>query len=81
MAEEVGEEISDDQAQRIMNKVAKNGKDLDYCRYSCGKTIHSKCFSMWERTKGSICVFCRANWYSTSQIKNRKKEYININYN
>ena len=41
----------------------ENGKDLDFCRYSCGKTIHSKCFSMWERTKGSICVFCRANWH------------------
>ena len=30
IADEVGEEISDDQAQRIMNKVAKNGKDLDF---------------------------------------------------
>ena len=30
LADEIGEEISDDQAQRIMNKVAKNGKDLDF---------------------------------------------------
>ena len=30
LADEIGEDISDDQAQRIMNKVAKNGKDLDF---------------------------------------------------
>ncbi len=30
LADEIGEEISDDQAQRIMNKVSKNGKDLDF---------------------------------------------------
>ena len=46
----------------------ENGKDLDFCRYSCGKTIHSKCFSMWERTKGSICVFCRANWHCNNLL-------------
>ena len=28
----------------------ENGKDLDFCRYSCGKTIHSKCFSIWEKS-------------------------------
>ena len=52
----------------------ENGKDLDYCRFSCGKTIHSKCFSMWERTKGSICVFCRADWHCNNLIiRNHKK--------
>ena len=51
----------------------ENGKDLDFCRFSCGKTIHKKCFSMWERTKGSICVFCRAQWYSNIYVKNPKK--------
>ena len=30
LADEVGEDISDDQAQRIMNKVSKNGKDLSF---------------------------------------------------
>ena len=30
LADEIGEEISDDQAQRIMNKVSKSGKDLDF---------------------------------------------------
>ena len=42
----------------------ENGKELDYCKYSCGKTIHKKCFSMWEKSKGGVCVFCRAQWYS-----------------
>ena len=52
----------------------ENGKELDFCRYSCGKTIHSKCFSMWVKSKGSICVFCRAQWYNANaSSKNHKK--------
>ena len=63
----------------------ENGKDLDFCRYSCGKTIHSKCFSMWVKSKGSICVFCRAQWYSSNAFgQNHKKvsmHPIDINNN
>ena len=63
----------------------ENGKDLDFCRYSCGKTIHSKCFSMWVKSKGSICVFCRAQWYSSNAFgQNHKKVLmhpIDINNN
>jgi hypothetical protein len=51
----------------------ENGQELDFCRFSCGKTIHKKCFSMWEKSKGSICVFCRAKWYSNNIIKYHKK--------
>ena len=51
----------------------ENGKDLDYCKYSCGKTIHKKCFSMWEKSKGGICVFCRGKWYSNNSNLNPKK--------
>ena len=51
----------------------ENGKELDYCKYSCGKTIHKKCFSMWEKSKGGICVFCRAQWYSKFPVKTHKK--------
>ena len=51
----------------------ENGKELDYCKYSCGKTVHKKCFSMWEKSKGGICVFCRGKWYSNSQVNKPKK--------
>ena len=30
MANEIGEDMDDDQAKRIISKVAKNGKDLDF---------------------------------------------------
>ena len=52
----------------------ENGKDLDFCRYSCGKTIHKKCFSMWEKAKGSICVFCRAQWYNSGALSQNHKK-------
>lgn len=51
----------------------ENGKELDYCKYSCGKTVHKKCFNMWEKAKGSICVFCRGQWYSNNSNINPKK--------
>ena len=51
----------------------ENGKELDYCKYSCGKTIHKKCFTMWEKSKGGICVLCRGQWYSDfPKIKPKK---------
>ena len=63
----------------------ENGKDLDFCRYSCGKTIHSKCFSMWVKSKGSVCVFCRAQWYSSNAFGQKHKKVsmhpIDINNN
>ena len=51
----------------------ENGKELDYCKYSCGKTVHKKCFKMWEKSKGGICVFCRGKWYSNCPSSNPKK--------
>lgn len=41
----------------------ENSKELDFCKYSCGKTIHKQCFQMWKMTKGNVCVYCRAKWY------------------
>lgn len=70
---EVEQKFDKDDICPICLDPLENGKDLDFCRYSCGKTIHKKCFSMWEKTKGSICVFCRAEWHSKLPIKNHKK--------
>ena len=36
-------------------------KDLDYCKYSCGKSVHKHCLSMWLRNSQK-CMFCRENW-------------------
>ena len=30
MADEVGEELTEDQAKRIINRIGKNGKDADF---------------------------------------------------
>ena len=57
----------------------ENGKELDYCKYSCGKTIHKKCFSMWEKSKGGVCVFCRGKWYNPFSIGNPKKVSMHPN--
>mgnify|MGYP002624714842 CR=1 FL=1 len=62
--EEVNQKFDKDDVCPICLDPLENGKELDYCKYSCGKTIHKKCFSMWEKSKGGICVFCRGQWYS-----------------
>ena len=71
--EEVNQKFDKDDICPICLDPLENGKELDYCKYSCGKTIHKKCFSMWEKSKGGICVFCRAQWYSDYPVKNPKK--------
>jgi len=48
----------------------ENGETLDHCR-SCGKHIHTCCFSMWTKSKGAKCVFCQAVWKSN-------EKYINL---
>ena len=71
--EEVNQKFDKDDVCPICLDPLENGKELDYCKYSCGKTIHKKCFTMWEKSKGGICVFCRGQWYSDfPKIKPKK---------
>ena len=51
----------------------ENGKELDFCKYSCGKTIHKECHKQWKLTKGNICVYCRGNWYEDGEEFYHKK--------
>lgn len=51
--------------------------DLDYCKYSCGKSIHKKCFSMWAKSRSSQCVFCRESWLPV--ISTTSEKYLNLN--
>ena len=66
---EVKQKFQKDDVCPICLDPLENGKELDYCKYSCGQTIHKKCFSMWEKSKGGICVFCRGKWYSNFPSK------------
>ena len=66
---EVKQKFEKDDVCPICLDPLENGKELDYCKYSCGQTIHKKCFSMWEKSKGGICVFCRGKWYSNYPSK------------
>ncbi len=37
--------------------------DLSYCRYSCGKSLHTICFNEYtQNSDTTICVYCRATW-------------------
>ena len=53
----------------------ENGTELDYCKYSCGKPIHTICFKMWAKKKSKTCVFCRENWEG---VKKQDAGYINL---
>jgi len=52
----------------------ENGEELDYCKFSCGKSLHTNCFKMWIKAKKPICVFCKENWFE----KDSNDKYINI---
>lgn len=48
-----------------------NGEELDFCKYSCGKSVHKNCFKIWSKIKPvPICVFCQKNW--------EKIKYLNL---
>jgi hypothetical protein len=48
-------------------------KDLDYCKYSCGKSVHKHCLRMWLRNSQK-CMFCRENWEPHPQ----SNHYLNL---
>ena len=50
----------------------ENGDQLDYCKYSCGKSIHVVCFGMWCKKNTPKCIYCKCNW--NKQIG----EYVNL---
>jgi len=51
----------------------ENGEELDYCKYSCGKSVHSQCFGMWIKARNKkTCVFCRQIW------EKNINDYINL---
>lgn len=53
---------------------------LDYCKYSCGKSIHDKCFKMWSMSQaGAKCVFCREPWVKIVKSNiNANSDYLNL---
>lgn len=48
----------------------ENGDNIDFCK-SCGKHVHTNCFSMWVKSRGPKCVFCQKPW-------NQNDTYINL---
>ena len=51
----------------------EDGNELEYCKYSCGKPIHSLCFSMWCKRNNKKCIYCRKDWEGTNDTK-----YVNL---
>jgi hypothetical protein len=66
----------DDPCPICLEELKENEEDLDYCKYGCGKSIHSKCFFMWSKINKETCVFCRASWI---KIDDENKEIIGKN--
>lgn len=50
-----------------------DGNELDFCKYSCGRSIHKLCFSMWCKKNTAKCVYCNSDWNKKNDIK-----YINL---
>ena len=76
--EKVIQKLNDEDICPICLDNLNNGKELDYCKYSCGLTLHKKCFQMWEKRNKGICVFCRADWYNKNKKKSKPNLYVNL---
>jgi hypothetical protein len=55
----------------------KNGEELEFCKFKCGKNIHKNCFMMvnMKKNKADIkCVFCQHLWDGDDKTQ----QYINL---
>ena len=52
-----------------------NGEELDHCKFSCGRAVHTVCCGMWTKKNERKCVFCSAGWDLTVKTEG---EYINV---
>lgn len=65
---EVEKKDTDDLCPMCLDDL-NNGSELDYCKYSCGKSIHKDCINMWLSSGKDNCLICREVW-------NKEKEKI-----
>ena len=73
--EQVKQKSTDDLCPICLDDL-ENDEPIDYCKFSCGKSVHVECFNMWTKTKGQTCVYCRHNWSITPKTVNYG--YINL---
>lgn len=78
------EQKFDDICPICLDNIGPTCKNTDYCKYSCGKSVHKLCLSIWSQSKNNVtsCIFCRASWHTDdfSDVKSDevKKQYVNI---
>ncbi len=69
----------DDSCPICMDEL-ENNEAIDYCKYGCGKSLHSECFKMWSsKNKGNKprCVFCRTDWeFNINQGNGNSNDFI-----
>jgi hypothetical protein len=72
----VAKDVNDDVCPICLDDLEGDNQNLDYCKYSCGKYIHSHCYDMMYINQANatrLCVFCRAPWN-----KDNNSKYINL---
>ena len=45
---------------------------LDYCKWTCGKWVHTACLDMFKNKGNYKCPYCRTDW------EQQAKQYINL---
>lgn len=61
-----------------------NKNDADFCKYSCGKSVHNLCYGIWSKNNHNNilqCLFCRHPWYSTDNFTTDNQDDISDNNN
>jgi hypothetical protein len=43
--------------------------ELTYCKYSCGSSVHSDCFKMFNSQRNDVkCLFCQKKWIEETYV-------------
>ena len=61
-----------------LDDIISDSNNVDYCKYGCGKSVHKKCFKMWNNVSHTNkCAFCRNDWHDECEKMTNKYDESN----
>ena len=74
----------DDMCPVCLDDITNETPELDYCKYGCGKSVHNKCFQIWNNTNPygqNKCLFCRIDWIKEEKTVNNNHRGMRYDVN
>jgi E3 ubiquitin-protein ligase ZSWIM2 len=74
--------LEEDESCCVCYEVMHDNDNLSYCKFGCGRNLHTECMERWVKHKQSnhqevSCPLCRTDWGSNAleELKNNTKQH------